>query len=77
MERPSQLNVVDLGFLDMGHFYDAILVIQGRIELGVEPQNCIDDGCRIFSDLWKQWDEYHVANRGKMSCDCSREQSKF
>jgi hypothetical protein len=63
-----QVNIVDLGNLDRGYYQAALAVIRGRVELGTEPQGFLENGSKVFSDLWKRWDRYHVANRGLPDC---------
>ena len=63
-----QLNIVDLCNLDRGYYQAALAVIRGRVELGTEPQNLLEDGDRFFCELWKRWERYHVANRGLPDC---------
>ncbi len=45
-------------------YCSALAVIRGRVEFGTEPQNLLEDGDRLFHELWKRWERYHVANRG-------------
>lgn len=63
-----QLNIVDLGNLDRGYYQAALAVIRGRVELGIEPQDFLENGGQVFSDLWKRWERYHVTNRGVPDC---------
>jgi hypothetical protein len=64
-----QLNVVDLCSLDKEHYQAALSVIRGRKELGKEPQSFLENGDQVFKGLWKQWQRYHVENRGKPTCN--------
>lgn len=64
-----QLNIVDLCNLDQEHYQAALLVIRGRKELGREPQSCLENGEIVIRNLWEQWKRYHVANRGKPTCN--------
>lgn len=66
--RCFQLDIVDLCTLDCRHYEAALAVIRGRVELGIEPHGLIDDGDRIFTRLWEQWQRIHVANRGLPDC---------
>jgi hypothetical protein len=59
-----QLNIVDLGLLDEQLLADAMAVILGRTVLNMEPHILIDDGDKIFDALWRQWQGYHVKERG-------------
>ena len=63
-----QLNIVDLANLDRGYYQAALAVIRGRVEVGTEPQNLLENGSKVFRDLWKQWERYHVSNRGLPDC---------
>ena len=63
-----QLNIVDLCNLDRGYYQAALAVIRGRVELGTEPQDLLEDGDHLFSELWKRWERYQVANRGLPDC---------
>lgn len=63
-----QLNIVDLCNLDRLHYQAALAVIQGRVELGIEPQQFLENGDQVFLDLWERWLRYHVANRGLPGC---------
>lgn len=60
-----QLNLVDLGRLDLQLYNDAITVIRARTELRIEPQELMHSLDLIFKELWQQWQCYHVKNRGK------------
>ena len=67
-----QLNIVDLCNLDRLHYQAALSVILGRVELGIEPQQLLDNGDQVFLDLWERWLRYHVANRGLPDCPACR-----
>ncbi|WP_205747412.1 hypothetical protein [Desulfopila sp. IMCC35006] len=64
-----QLNVVDLCNLDKDHYQAALSVIRGRKELDAEPQRFLKNGDQVLKELWKQWERYHVENRGKPTCN--------
>lgn len=63
-----QLNVTELGVLDQDHYQAALNVIRGRTELNTAPHTIIENGDRIFMDLWEKWQRYHVSNRWKPTC---------
>ncbi len=63
-----QLDIADLCNLDRGNYQAALAVIRGRVELGIEPQDFLENGDEVFRELWKQWERYHVANRGLPDC---------
>jgi len=63
-----QLDVTDLCALDQNYYPAAITVIRGRAELREEPQELVKNGNKLFKELWKQWDRYHVANRHLLEC---------
>ena len=63
-----QLDIADLCNLDRGNYQAALAVIRGRVELGIEPQDFLDNGDKVFRELWQQWERYHVANRGLPDC---------
>jgi hypothetical protein len=66
-----QLNITDLSNLDYEHYNSALIVIQGRVKLMMEPQECLENGQDIFEKLWDQWNRYHINNRWKSTCgDC-------
>ncbi len=46
-----QLNIVDLCTLDRGYYQAALAVIRGRVELGTEPQDLLEDGEHLFREL--------------------------
>lgn len=64
-----QLNVVDLGYLDEAHYQAALIVIRGRTEMKEEPAVFLKNGDQIMRKLWRQWERYHVVNRGKPTCN--------
>lgn len=67
-----QLNVVDLCFLDQKNYQLVLMVIRGRYETGREPHNMVENGDKIFRELWDQWIRLHVKERGKEECpDCN------
>ena len=37
-------------------------------ELGIEPHTLVNNGDKIFEDLWLKWERYHVTNRGIPDC---------
>ena len=59
-----QLDITDLCNLDRGNYQAALAVIRGRVELGIEPQDSLENGDKVFRELWQRWERYHVANRG-------------
>ena len=63
-----QLDIVDLCNLDKEHYAAALGVIRGRVELGIEPHTLVNNGDKIFEDLWLKWERYHVTNRGIPDC---------
>ena len=63
-----QVNIEDLCLLDPEYYEAAMQVIRGRVEIQKYPQYCIDNGEEIFSELCRQWQRYHVENRGKPIC---------
>ena len=63
-----QLNVTDLCFLDPVNMHHAMMVIQGRVGLMREPQEGINNGDEIFSELWKQWQRFNIDNRHLRTC---------
>ena len=66
------MNLVDLCNLDHNYFSAAMNVIVGRRELRTEPHTLVQDGDKIFGELWKQWERLHVRYRGLPNCDsCS------
>ena len=66
--RDFQLDIVDLCNLDSGNYQAALAVIRGRVELGIEPQDFLENGEKVFRELWQRWKRYHVANRGIPDC---------
>jgi hypothetical protein len=66
--RDFQLDIVDLCNLDRGSYQAALAVIRGRVELGIEPQDFLENGDKVFRELWQRWVRYHVANRGIPDC---------
>lgn len=67
-----QLNIVDLSVLDKSNYKAALDVIRGRVELYMEPHTLIENGDRVFEELWHRWERYHVENRAKPFCSaCS------
>lgn len=66
--RDFQLDIVDLCNLDRGNYQAALAVIRGRVELGIEPQDFLENGDKVFRELWQRWKRYHVANRGIPDC---------
>lgn len=63
-----QLDIADLCNLDRGNYQAALAVIRGRVELGIEPQDFLENGDEVFRELRMQWERYHVANRGLPDC---------
>ena len=63
-----QLDITDLGNLDLGNYRLALTVIRGRRECGREPHELIENGGRIFEDLYRRWSRLHVKERGKVDC---------
>lgn len=58
--------------MDNNYFSAAMNVIVGRRELRTEPQTLVQDGDKIFGELWKQWERLHVRYRGLPNCElCS------
>lgn len=70
--RDFQLDIVDLCNLDRGNYQAALAVIRGRVELGIEPQDFLENGDKVFRELWQRWKRYHVANRGIPDCTSCR-----
>jgi len=67
-----QLDVVDLCNLDQENYEIAITIIRGRYEVRCEPQDMIENGSKIFRELWDQWGQLELTERAKRSCpDCS------
>lgn len=63
-----QLDIVDLTNLDRKNYIAALSVIRGRVELGIEPHTVIEQGDKIFQELWLKWERYNVKNRGLPTC---------
>jgi len=59
------VGLVDLGCLDTNLFAAALIAIRGRIILGREPQNVIDDGDRRFARIWDNWQQYRIQERSQ------------
>lgn len=59
------LDVLDLCVLDLGHYLAAMAVIRGRVELGTEPQKMIENGEKVFGEIWDQWEGLMIINRAK------------
>lgn len=67
-----QLDITDLCRLDQDHYVAALAVIRGRAEIRTEPHLLIEDGDKLFRQLWDQWSRYHIDNRWKPQCpECS------
>jgi hypothetical protein len=64
-----QLDVASMGTLDREHFEQALILIRGRYDTGIEPHSVIPDGSAVFRALWDQWMRLDVEYRGLPSCD--------
>ncbi|MBU0945351.1 MAG: hypothetical protein KJ804_12155 [Proteobacteria bacterium] len=64
--REFPLDITELCGLDLDHYFDAMIVIRGRVELQTEPQTLIKDGSRIFESLWQNWKGYHISKRWQL-----------
>jgi len=51
--------------LDERHTNAALKAIRYRAELMTEPHQAIENGYKIFEDLWQRWQSLHVAKRYK------------
>lgn len=66
-----QLNVAGMSNLDQRNYENAITVIRGRYELGIEPHSVVNNGREIFLDLWEEWKNLELTERAKRTCpDC-------
>lgn len=63
-----QLDIASMGNLDREHFEQAMIVIQGRYELSIEPHSVIPNGNEVFRALWDQWRRLNVEYRGLPRC---------
>lgn len=59
------LDITDLCLLDPDLYSSALVVIRGRVELRMEPHETLENGGKVFDNLWKQWACLHVSKRGK------------
>jgi len=59
-------DITDLCGLDDNLYSAALVVIRCRKELCIEPHDVIENGGRIFEDLWQQW-KRHGKKRGRQS----------
>ena len=59
------MDLTDLCVLDLNYLYKALIVIRGRVLLGREPHNVIENGSELFRDLEDQWQHFHTRNRYK------------
>jgi len=57
------VDLIGLVLLDRNNYQAALTAIQGRIELGIEPHEVIDDGRAIFNRLQIDWYQLNVKNR--------------
>lgn len=66
------LDVSDLGVLDEENIGHAFQVMWGRnCNPWMEPHRVIENGDRLFRELWDKWRGLHVQNRWKGVCyDC-------
>ncbi len=62
------VSIPDLCGLDVDLYEAAITVIRGRCELLLEPHVLIQDGGRIFDELYDDWTNISVENRAKVWC---------
>jgi hypothetical protein len=57
------VDLTDLCLLDE-KFYGAVLIaIRGRVEFRTEPHELLENGGRVFEQLWNDWNHIHVKNR--------------
>ena len=63
-----QLDVSDLCNLDRTNFENAMMVIRGRYETSLDPHSVVENGSKIFHDLWDKWGWLQVVERGKRDC---------
>lgn len=62
------VSIADLSGLDRNHFANVVKVIRGRIELGLEPQDVIENGEKLFMALRKAWYFLEKTERAKNEC---------
>ena len=72
-----QLDVAGLGNLDRKNFELSMTVIRGRYDTGCEPHTLIQDGSKIFGEMWTRWMRLHVSERGKIECRECRGRGTF
>lgn len=63
-----QLDVTDLCVLDPFLYECALAVIRGRVELMIEPHTLVENGDKVFNQIWDRWRRYHIKNRWKDDC---------
>lgn len=59
-----QLKFSDLGNLDDALYSAALVVIRARVELRIEPHEVINNGSRLFEELWQWWHGFQVKQVG-------------
>lgn len=63
-----QLDVASLSGLDQENYQVALKIIRGRYEVFMEPHETIQNGSKVFSDLWTQWGRLELTERAKKAC---------